>query len=90
LRKRTSELTLSIAALKDEIEERRRNEFALEESQTQLREVSRNILEAQEKKRKLVAQNIHDSISGSLAAIKLIVEEKIDSVEPESAIEVAG
>jgi signal transduction histidine kinase len=84
---RTAELTLAVAALENEIEDRRQTEAALRKSQRQLRELSRQILDAQENERKLIAQNIHDSISGSLAAIKLAVEEKIDSMGPKPAIE---
>jgi signal transduction histidine kinase len=37
-------------------------------------------LEAQENERKLVAQEIHDSIGGGLAAIKFALEEKLESM----------
>jgi signal transduction histidine kinase len=45
-----------------------------------LRKLSRTILDSQENERKLVAQEIHDSISGSLAAVKFALEEKLDSM----------
>jgi len=62
--------------------------MALQKSREKLRDLLRQILRAQENERKLIAQNIHDSISGSLAAIKLTLEEKINSIGPKSAIEV--
>jgi signal transduction histidine kinase len=88
VRQRTAELTMTIAALENEIETRRQTEVALHKSREKLRDLSRQILRAQENERKLIAQNIHDSISGSLAAIKLVLEEKINSIGPKSAIEV--
>jgi signal transduction histidine kinase len=81
VQERTAELAVMIQALKVEIEEHRRTEAALRQSQEQLRELSRKIIETQENERKLVAQEIHDSISGSLAAIKLALEEKLESME---------
>jgi signal transduction histidine kinase len=80
VRERTADLALTVQALEIEIEEHRQTEIALRESQEQLRELSRKILDAQENERKRVAQEIHDSVSGSLAAIKLALEEKIASM----------
>jgi signal transduction histidine kinase len=80
VRERTADLALTVQALEIEIEERRQTEAALRESQNQLRKLSQKILDAQENERKLVAQEIHDSISGSLAAIKLALEEKLASM----------
>ena len=81
IRKRDAELIMTINALKDEIEKNRESQAALQKSQVLMRELSRKILDAQENERKLIAQEIHDSISGSLAAIKLALEEKHDSME---------
>ena len=89
VRERTAELTMTIAALEDEIETRRQTEAALQKSREKMRDLSRQILRAQENERKLIAQNIHDSISGSLAAIKLALEEKINSKGSKPAIEVS-
>jgi signal transduction histidine kinase len=77
---RTAELAMTIQALQNEIEEHRQTEIALRHSEEQLRELSRKILDAQENERKLVAQEIHDSIGGSLAAIKFALEEKLESM----------
>jgi signal transduction histidine kinase len=80
VRERTADLALTVQALEIEIEERRQTEAALRQSQNQLRKLSQKILDAQENERMLVAQEIHDSISGSLAAIKLALEEKLASM----------
>jgi signal transduction histidine kinase len=47
----------------------------LNQKQQRLHELSLKILEAQVNEPKLVAQEIHDSIGGSLAAIKFALEE---------------
>jgi signal transduction histidine kinase len=60
---------------------RKKTEAALQESERRLRELSRKILDAQENERKLVAQEIHDSISGDLAAIKICLEEKLHKMK---------
>ena len=46
-------------------------------SEARLWLLSRKILEAQETERKRVAKEIHDSISGDLAAIKICLEERL-------------
>jgi signal transduction histidine kinase len=76
----TAELAMTIRALQNEIEEHQKTEIALRQSEEQLRELSRKILDAQENERKRVAQEIHDSIGGSLAAIKFALEEKLESM----------
>ena len=75
-REPTSVLTMK--ALEDEIEKHRQTEVKLRQSQKQLRELSRKILDAHENERKLLAQEIHDSIGSSLAAIKFALEEKLE------------
>jgi PAS domain S-box-containing protein len=65
-----------MAALLD-ITARKKTEAALQESERRLRRLSRKILDAQENERKLLAREIHDSISGDLAAIKMCLEEKL-------------
>jgi len=60
-----------------DIAARKKTEAALRESESRLRRLSRKILEAQENERKLLAREIHDSISGDLAAIKMCLEEKL-------------
>lgn len=56
VQERTAKLAVTIQALKNEIEDHRQTEVALRQSQQQLHELSRNILDAQENERKLVAQ----------------------------------
>jgi len=51
------------------------------QSQTRLWLLSRKILEAQESERKRVAKEIHDSISGDLAAIKICLEERLHKMK---------
>jgi signal transduction histidine kinase len=80
VQERTAELAMTIRALQNEIEEHQQTEIALRQSEEQLRELSRKILDAQENERKRVAQEIHDSIGGSLAAIKFALEEKLESM----------
>jgi signal transduction histidine kinase len=53
---------------------------ALRTSEEKLRILSSHILEAQEKERKAVAQDLHDSIGASLTAIRFALERKIDSM----------
>jgi signal transduction histidine kinase len=50
---------------------------ALRESQHQLRALSTKLLETQENDRKLIAQELHDSIGASLTAIRYGLEEKL-------------
>lgn len=47
----------------------------------QHRDLLMKIIKVAENERKLLAQEIHDSISGGLAAIKLALEEKLESME---------
>jgi signal transduction histidine kinase len=88
VKERTAELAMMIQALENEIEEHRQTEVALRQSQKRLRNLSRKILDAQENERKFVAQEIHDSIGGSLAAIKFALEEKLESMEKNPSPEV--
>jgi signal transduction histidine kinase len=88
VRERTANLAMTVQALENEIEGHRQTEVALRQSQNRLRELSRKILDAQENERKLIAQEIHDSISGSLAAVKLALEEKLASGEHKAGADV--
>ncbi|MGD8668847.1 MAG: PAS domain S-box protein [Desulfobacterales bacterium] len=64
----------------EDITERKQAEEEAERAGRRMLELSRQILEAQENERKLVAQEIHDSIGGHLAAIKFALEEKLESM----------
>ncbi|MGD9041686.1 MAG: response regulator [Desulfobacteraceae bacterium] len=57
---------------------------ALRESERQLRVLSSKILEAQESERKIIAQELHDSIGASLTAIRYGLEEKLHRMGKES------
>jgi signal transduction histidine kinase len=50
---------------------------ALRESERQLRVLSTKLLETQENERKMIAQELHDSIGSSLTAIRYGLEEKL-------------
>jgi PAS domain S-box-containing protein len=74
VQKRTEELHATNEELKAENEERLRIEIELRESESHLRQLSTALLSAQERERKLIAQEIHDSMGASLAATKFKVE----------------
>jgi len=84
VQKRTAALAMTVQALEKEIEDHNQTEAALRNSREQLRELSRQIMESQENERKIVSQEIHDSIGGSLAAIKFALEEKLESMAQKS------
>jgi len=67
------------AAARD-ITERKRVEEALRESEKRLRHLSSQLLATQEKERRLAAQEIHDSLGASLAAIKFKVESALSEI----------
>lgn len=50
---------------------------ALRESEQKLRLLSAKILEAQENERKIIAQELHDSVGASLSAVRYGLEEKL-------------
>jgi len=60
-----------------DITARKKTEAALLASEGRLRALSQKVLDAQENERSVVAQDIHDSITGSLAAIKIFMEQKL-------------
>jgi signal transduction histidine kinase len=80
VKERTHELELTNEDLETENEERLKVEIELRESESRLREISSELLNAQEKERRLVAQEIHDSLGSSLAATKFRVEAAIKEV----------
>jgi signal transduction histidine kinase len=55
-------------------------EKKLSESEENLRLLSRKIIYSQENERKRVARELHDSVSSNLAAIKLALEQKLESM----------
>ena len=77
---RTAELAITNEQLNQEIRERRQAEKALRKSEQQLRHLSSQLLEAQEKERKRVAQELHDSIGSTLAVISMSLGRKIGQI----------
>ncbi len=63
--------------LRREMAKRQQAESQLDETSRQLRVLSSRLMDAQERERKLLADEIHDSIGSSLAAIKFSIEETI-------------
>ncbi len=61
--------------------ERKRAEEELKESEKKLRYLSSELLTAQEKERKRIANELHDSIAASLSAIKFSIEKILDQME---------
>ena len=77
---RTAELAITNEQLREEIRERKQIEKALRKSERQLRHLSSQLLEAQEKERKLVAQELHDSIGSTLTVISMSLGRKVDQI----------
>jgi len=71
---RTAELARANELLEKDIAERKRTEEQLKESEKKLRYLSTELMTAQEKERKRIAGELHDSIAASLSAIKLSIE----------------
>ncbi|RPJ05114.1 MAG: PAS domain S-box protein, partial [Deltaproteobacteria bacterium] len=74
VQERTHELELINEELKAENDERLNVEIELRESENHLRQLSTELMNAQEKERRRVSQEIHDSIGSTLAATKYKVE----------------
>jgi signal transduction histidine kinase len=74
---RTAELLRANDQLLREIEERRRIEETLRQSESEMRLMSVQLLTAQEVERKRIAAELHDGIGQSLSAIKFSVESAI-------------
>jgi len=71
VRERTNELVLANEKLQQEIEERRRAEQMLRESERQLRSLSYQLMAAQEKERKRISRELHDELGQALTVIKM-------------------
>ncbi len=78
---RTAELRKTNKQLRLEITERKKAQKALAHSEKQLRLLSSQLLRAQEKERKRVAQELHDGIGQQLTAIKFRLEQAIGQVD---------
>ena len=85
VQERTEELEAVNEELRNEIDVCQRVETELKKSESDLRQLSVELLNAQEKERKLVAGEIHDSIGSSLSAIKFKVENALTEVVDKSS-----
>ena len=63
-----------------DLSERDRLKIGLQKSQKQIRRLSSKLIEAEERERKLIAQELHDSIGANLTAIKFALEEKLSCI----------
>ncbi|MBP1717391.1 MAG: sensor signal transduction histidine kinase [Deltaproteobacteria bacterium] len=68
-----------------ETTQRKQMEQSLQESQKELRFLSSQLLTAQENERKWIAQELHDSIGQTLAAVKFSLERKISQMDLQKA-----
>ncbi len=84
VQERTEDLEAANEKLKVEIDECARIESELKKSESDLRHLSTELLNAQEKERKTIAGEIHDSIGSSLSAIKFKVENVLTEVAAKS------
>jgi len=84
VKERTEELKVANEQLMRQVDECQRIEIDLRKSETSLRHLSTELLSSQEKERKLVAGEIHDSIGSSLSAIKFKVENALTEVTDKS------
>lgn len=74
---RTKELSHTVESLKNEVSVRMKTEQALRRSRKRIRKLSLKAIEAQENERKAISRELHDSIGGNLAAIKMGLETRI-------------
>ena len=84
VRERTAELTTANDQLRLEIEERKRAEEALRESEKKLRFLSSQLLTVQEDERKRIAGELHDNLGQMLAAIKFGMENALRLIKDDS------
>ena len=80
VKERTAELEEANRQLRRQMEERKRIEKALRESERRLRLLSSRLMTTQESERKWIAQELHDSIGQSLAAVKFGLERKLSQM----------
>jgi PAS domain S-box-containing protein len=70
-----------------DITERKRAEERLRASQEELRHLSAQLLEAQERERKRVARELHDGLGQTLSAMKFRIENTIGGLNAEEQVE---
>lgn len=74
VRERTNRLIAANEQLNREVQEHKRDKAALMESKLELHELSSQLIGAQERERKRIAVELHDSVGQTLSAIKFSVE----------------
>ena len=77
---RTAELLLANGALHQLIAERERAEASLLQSQSELRLLNAQLQTAQEKDRRRIASELHDSVNQTMSAIKISIEHGLSLV----------
>ncbi len=77
---RTVELSTANEQLKGEIDERKKMEAALLESEEVLHQLSNNLLTVQENERQRISAELHDELGQSLAALKLQLRAIVSSL----------
>jgi PAS domain S-box-containing protein len=83
VQERTAELVGANQQLAQHIDERRRTEKELRESEQQLRNLSSQLLTAQETERRRIARELHDELGGALAVLKLKTSFIEKNVQPD-------
>jgi PAS domain S-box-containing protein len=78
VQERTANLGQAVKVLRAEINDRKRAEKALRESETELRRLSAELISAQEKERRKIARDLHDGIGQILSAAKFSLERQLD------------
>jgi PAS domain S-box-containing protein len=85
VRERTSELSTTVEMLEAEISRGKELEETLRESERQVRFFAAQCLTAQEEERRRIARDLHDSLAGSLAALRFSMEKTQREMEKGSA-----
>lgn len=80
VRERTSQLSRTNEVLRSEVAERERAQEDLRRSEEELRLISLKLLHAQEMERKRIALELHDSLGGSISAIKFRTEHAVSQL----------
>jgi PAS domain S-box-containing protein len=77
----SSDSATGLATIAKDITMRKQMESRLKASETRLKALSRRSIEALEADRRAVSRELHDSIGGSLAAIKYLLEETAEQIQ---------
>ncbi len=80
---RTAQLSRVNQELTAEVGERKKAEEKLRDSERKLRHLSSELMTAQEKERKRIAGELHDSVASSLGAMKFSIEKALNQKQDE-------